>query len=212
MFELSAQVSFSSRHLQHAGNLWSATWNAISDSQYRPAHRQFDNYLHSSKIEEEEVTLKLILPNLSGKWAFLLNSIVLPKHQIVELQFATVVHDIRLHWEVFTDQISDRKGLRIGQISWCGGPSFVEKIILPHQKPPWFWYWLSATGDRGAPPEKQLSPPKIFKNNRKNGLLSFAPFKFFSGTKPGSPKTAFAPLKFSKKQQKQWPILSFAPP
>ena len=55
---------------------------------------QFDNFFESSKIEEE-VTLELILPNFSGKWAFLLNLIVLySKYQIEELQFCTVVHDI----------------------------------------------------------------------------------------------------------------------
>ena len=58
--------------------------------------------------------------------------------------------------------------------------------------------WLSATGGlslkRLSPPLKGICPPKILKKQyneqyhivlKNNGLLSFAPLKFFSSRKPG---------------------------
>ena len=80
-----------------SGNLPSATWNAPS-SQYRSAHRQFDNLFNSSKIKEE-VTLELILPNFLVSGHFYSIWLYCPKHQVEELQFPTVVHDISSHWE-----------------------------------------------------------------------------------------------------------------
>ena len=49
----------------------------VQREMHQVAHRQFDNIFKSRKIKEQEVTLELILPNFSGKWAFFLNLIVL---------------------------------------------------------------------------------------------------------------------------------------
>ena len=56
-------------HLPHMGTC------EVQREMHQAAHMA--TFFNSSKIDEK-VTLELILPNFSGKWAFLLHSIVLP--------------------------------------------------------------------------------------------------------------------------------------
>ena len=72
-----AQNNNGTRQLQRSGTC-EVQRKMHQAEQKWPAHHQFDNiFKSSSKIKEEEVTLELILPNISGKQVFLLNLIVL---------------------------------------------------------------------------------------------------------------------------------------